>query len=533
MKKEVNKVIPIKFEMVEDYDSRFQKIKIWLMHTGQNYNRSYFDKEVVEEYMHTVKNTPLLGFIEEDSSGNKDFKGHEEILVIKDGEFGTKYLGSAYGVIPESCNPRFETKEGDDGIFREYLVVDGLMWTKFDDAVEILNINNEVSQSMELSDEYDGYWDENNIFHFTKFKFDGACMLGKDVLPAMEKASVEKQFSVNELENQIKDKLVEFANYINNKFSKEVKDLTVEELLAKYNITMEDLAEKEINVENFSLEELEVEIKEKFSTEENSNEEVTEEGSEEQKSTEENFTEDSEETETENEENSEENTESTEEETDEVEEDYSQKEKNKDKFSRVFELSHDDIRSKMYAKLDSHLTQSLNKGEDVWAYIVAVYETYIIAEDDWGNEFYMIKYGIENEDVQFGEVSQVYPMFLTSDEKGALELMRSNFEAFEKENTELKEFKASIEKEIHSQKAEELFSQFDKLTEEDISELRANVHNFSIEELEAKTFEILGRKMSSKFTKKDVKNPISIKFSNNKDGMSSFDKYFEKHGIKK
>jgi len=45
----INTSIPINFEMIEEIpDSRFLKVKIWLCHTGENLNGSYFSKELLE-----------------------------------------------------------------------------------------------------------------------------------------------------------------------------------------------------------------------------------------------------------------------------------------------------------------------------------------------------------------------------------------------------------------------------------------------------------------------------------------------------
>ena len=88
-------------------DTRFLKIIIDVMHTGENLNYSYFDKNVVDACIDSIKNTPVLGFIKYDESTNeKDFKGHERILARTENGIEEKYLCSAYGVIPESCNPR-------------------------------------------------------------------------------------------------------------------------------------------------------------------------------------------------------------------------------------------------------------------------------------------------------------------------------------------------------------------------------------------------------------------------------------------
>src|SRR5690606_7236782 len=116
---------------MQELDSRFRKFKIWIVNVGKNYNGSIFTKEAIEKALPTIKNTPILGYIKEDRLGEKDFAGHESELVIKDGEYKFVYKGSAYGVIPEDCNPKFELRENEYGGIEEYLTVEAIMWTKF------------------------------------------------------------------------------------------------------------------------------------------------------------------------------------------------------------------------------------------------------------------------------------------------------------------------------------------------------------------------------------------------------------------
>jgi hypothetical protein len=529
----VNKRIPVKFEKVDQIDDRFVQVKIWLMHLGKNYNNSFFDKEVVLEAIPTLKNTPILGYIEESKLGEKDFRGHEVELVVENGELKTKYIGRAYGVIPENCNPRFETKLGDFGQELEYLVVDGLLWTKFEDAVNILEQYGEVGQSMELHDDYDGYFNEDGVFVFTRFSFYGACMLGQDVLPAMQKASVEKVlFSqhIKVFQDEIARKLDEFNQVVFSKnHCKEVEhEMTLEELLSKYNVSVEDLSAKGIDVNEFSIEELEVKIQEVFSSDEENNQD--------QPSTEM-------EQETGGEDNS---TESNEGESDEggetgvsqefEQEDLNESEDNKvedetlQKFTIQFELSHDDIRRKIYEQIDSYM-ETKGFGNE-WYYIVSVYETYLIAENEMGDRFFKVEYEKQNDSISLGNVTEVYPMFLTAEEKGALELMRSNFESLEQENKELKQFKADVLKAQHEAKAEELFAKFSKLTADEIAELREKVHEFTIEELESKLYELVGRKMVS-FSReeKPTTNRLKITFDHSENRISSYDHIFKKHGL--
>ena len=213
MEKKVEKFIPLIFQKVQDYeanDTRFTKVKIWLMHLHENLNGSYFSKEVVTEAIPTLANTPILAFIEENSDGEIDFSDHRMVLVKKDGEISIKYLGQAIGVIPSDNNAHFETRLCDDGIEREFLVCEGLIWNKWDDPIDIFNRDVIKWQSMELHDDYEGYWGDDGLFHFTKFKFFGACALGKDVLPAMRNATIEAQFSYNDIFKDIQEKMEQF-----------------------------------------------------------------------------------------------------------------------------------------------------------------------------------------------------------------------------------------------------------------------------------------------------------------------------------
>ena len=210
-------------------DTRFLNIVIDVMHTGENLNYSYFDKSVVDSCIDSIKNTPVLGFIKYDEVANeKDFKGHERILTRTKNGIEEKYLCSAYGVIPESCNPRWVNKMCSDGYEREFLQVDALLWTKFDDSTSIIERDVEKAQSMELSvSSVEGYDDENGIFHFEKFQFDGCCLLGKDVQPAMVDANVtlkEVQFSMDNFTESIRSELNDKFELFNATFAALVND---------------------------------------------------------------------------------------------------------------------------------------------------------------------------------------------------------------------------------------------------------------------------------------------------------------------
>lgn len=209
--------LPIFFSVNEELtneDTRFIKVTIDVLHTGKNYNDSIFEKETVDACIDTIKNTAILGYIRELPNNEKDFKGHEYILTKTDSNgIRKKYIGSAYGLIPESCNPRWVTKVCDDGIEREFLQVDGLLWSKFEDASSIMLNDISKPNSMELDPtSIEGYENEDGNFVFTKFSFNGCCILGDDKEPAMTNSVIEVQFSMSDFAKSIQKELNDIYN---------------------------------------------------------------------------------------------------------------------------------------------------------------------------------------------------------------------------------------------------------------------------------------------------------------------------------
>ena len=202
---EVSKIIPIIFEKVQDYsnaDTRFTKVKIKMMHLGLNFNNSIFNKEVVDEAISTLYNTPILAYVEKNGNGEDDFSDHRQELSIENGSIKVTYKCIPFGVIGDSCNPRYENYTADDGVERTYLVVDGLIWNKIEHA-DIFTRDIIKDASMELTENYSGKFDEDDHFVFTKMEFDGICALGNNVEPAMKGANIEVNFALNEIQAKL------------------------------------------------------------------------------------------------------------------------------------------------------------------------------------------------------------------------------------------------------------------------------------------------------------------------------------------
>lgn len=230
MEKQVNKhklSFPVTFEKVDEVknnDTRFTKLKCWLMHTGENYNKSEFSREVIENAIPTLEYIPVVGFLEDNELGEKDFSDHRYIITKDYNGVRRKYMGSAYGVVlsSEDNNAHFETKMCDDGIEREFIVADAIMWNFLEDSSFVMNRDLIKDHSIELDENsIEGYEDEETgIFHFTKFSFRAACVLGGSSQPAMEGSTVEVQFTMSDfvknIHSELNDKYSAFTKLVND-----------------------------------------------------------------------------------------------------------------------------------------------------------------------------------------------------------------------------------------------------------------------------------------------------------------------------
>lgn len=215
-----------KTEEIESADGRFTKVKIWLMHLGENFNGSVFEKDVVDKAISTLGYIPITAFIENNKIDEKDCSNHRYVITKDEKGLRRKYIGNAYGVVTSSVdnNAHYEERVCDDGETRTFLVVDGLIWNMFEDSSEIMNRDLIKSQSMELWDDgssIDGYEDENGLFHFTNFSFRAACILGLDYDPAMINSTIEVQFTMSDfvknIQSELNDKFTTFTKMVNEK----------------------------------------------------------------------------------------------------------------------------------------------------------------------------------------------------------------------------------------------------------------------------------------------------------------------------
>lgn len=242
---------------VKQVNPLFSTCKVRVLYTGKNRNMSIITKDAVEKALPTLRNIPIVG---EYSEEIEDYKGHGGKIDLD----SYKYVHTTkpYGVVPESATYEWEEVKGRDGAIREYLTINGCyLWTgRYEEAYDV--IKNGKGQSMEI-EVVDGLWDEEEeAYRIDNFIFSALCILGDDVEPAFEEASItayslDKDSFKQEFSTMLKE-LKESLSY-----EKEENPM-LKKLLEKYSLTVEELTAKGIKFDEISEDELETKIIEVF-----------------------------------------------------------------------------------------------------------------------------------------------------------------------------------------------------------------------------------------------------------------------------
>ena len=194
----------VKFESTNETleNTNFKKVKIYIMHTGENLNGSVFTVDSINKSIDTLSNIPILAYVVKEDSQNKDFAGHEtdfDIFTDEDGVIKVKeyYLEQPIGVIPETNDYFMEEIDGET-----YLGCYGYIWKCYsNDAYDILEEDQEKEISMEILIRNCTY-DRKGRCHINSFEFLGITCLGANVPGAMgDKCTINMSFSTDE-ENQ-------------------------------------------------------------------------------------------------------------------------------------------------------------------------------------------------------------------------------------------------------------------------------------------------------------------------------------------
>lgn len=179
----------INIEPINDYIS---ECEIKVFYHGKNRNGSYISKAVGNQIANSLPRTPIVALYNEEI---KDYRDHgEEITITSDGvKFEKKTV--PFGAVDPNTPIVWHKITDNRGQEKEYLVVRGFLWTgRYPHLKKILD--KPKGQSMEFFEEsVEGNWanfdnEEEQVFIFNEADISALCILGDDVEPCFEDATV-------------------------------------------------------------------------------------------------------------------------------------------------------------------------------------------------------------------------------------------------------------------------------------------------------------------------------------------------------
>ena len=419
--------IPAQFEvMKENNDDSLLFCKVKLMHSGENRNHSSVTDNALIKASKTLAYKPVLAnFMEytDEETGEvlKDFTSHDMEL---DDDNNIVYIEKQVGCFT-SDDAFFEVEEetghnflyGYCAIPRDYTA-----------AASIIERKGGTKISVELGINEMQYNASSNVLELTDVTITGATLLGKNAVTlnnveeGMKNARVdlldfseENNSLFSSVTKEEQSKLIETLEALNKTLSSlnidtnthedfekggsTEKNMKFEELLSKYNKAVEDIT---FEYDSLTDEELEAKFEEEFGTDEPEANPEDPEGSSEPEG-------DPEEPE------EPENTEADPEPEDGTE-----------SFSKVFSLSHEDLRSSLY-----RLLEPIEMAENDCYWIVSTYDDHFIYESYMGNYFKQ-KFTTTDDVVAFdGDRESVFAEFVTETELAELNSMRANYSSIQ------------------------------------------------------------------------------------------------------
>ena len=186
--------MPVKFENFQPINNNgFVRGECKVAYAGKNRNYSNISKESFEKAESTVYGIPVVGNWLGDNYG-----GHDILLETKGNEVIVKDNTTPFGFVPQDANPRWTTVEDENGNSKNYYTVDVILWQeRYPEEVQFI-IDNGANQSMEIM-VTDGSWDENwEYFNINDFYYSALCLLGKSVTENGE-GEVEPCFEQSEV----------------------------------------------------------------------------------------------------------------------------------------------------------------------------------------------------------------------------------------------------------------------------------------------------------------------------------------------
>lgn len=528
--------VPATFEVedkVDDDHRGMMRLKIRVFHLDANRNGSFVSKKAAKDAMPTIKNRPVMAYIHQRDDGEWDFEAHN--MTVETDENGNNYFEyqeKQVGSFDES-EPFFEY---DKELDKTYVCAYAYISEDYTRACDIIRRKGGTKNSVELSIEELAYNSKEGYLELQKFYVSASTLLGSyddgteiaegmlgsraDIVDFSEKNNSvlsDRQELIDEVTTAVIKQLSDIKAFAeNSKEGGKPKEMDkFNELLAKYNKTVDDIT---FDYNDMSDEELEVAFADAFeiadSSEDSSSEENEKSAEEESPVIE---------TEASEEEVTDEAADGTPEVVNEsvnefadddppedtTEDDHQSTSAIEDEDStettikivnivvgeKTFELSLDDVNYSINCLVNDMYSETDNT-----YYMTVVYpeSKHIVMIDAWNSsrafkQSYKDRKGVYS---LIGERIPVRSIWVTSDEEAELDKMRSNYSSIE---SELNSYK---DKELHSQRDSVLASEDYSVMGDfaDFKDLKSHMDEYSLEDLTNKADLIYAKFMKSNYS---------------------------------
>ena len=442
--------IPATFDVKEeDTDKHLEGLipfESKAFHDHVNLNGSNIEEDTFENELPSAHLRPILAHIVENDNGEKDFGAHDFHKEERDGENVIVYDEQPVGVIDGSQTEiQFDEEAGVNRA-----ILKGYLWDYCTDALEILDRRGNVACSVELSVRQLAYDADKKAITLVSYYVSGLTLLGADKKPGM----AGSEFGIvefNKKEFTYDEKLIEVLEKLNNTLSTfknlEKGGTTVtkfEELLQKYNKTVEDIT---FEYEGLTDEELEAKFAEAFDEQESKSE------------------------------------------PEPIQNNDIQFNVTLGEINKSFSLSLDDKRRAAYELINA------NYDDDWYAVNMFDEDGYLEMYGYFTEKNYRQKFTREGDVFALdGERIEIFARFLTQEQIDKLEADKAEFEAIKAENEELKQYKSDKEFEIAHNERMAVIADYSSISEtEEYKSLLENIDNYSVEEITEKADAIVGK----------------------------------------
>lgn len=478
-----------------------------------------------------MKDRPIMADIVdvEDKNGNivKDFSGHS--MYYDEEKNKTVYVEIPVGHV---INPENIRVEYDEEYQRNFALADCVIYEEYTDTCDILRRREKVDCSVELCVREMSFDSSTKELRLDDYYVQGITLLGESVLPGMKGSNVTlKDFSMenNSIYFDKKQLISEVTSAVikqlsdkkafaeNSKEGGKPKEMDkFNELLEKYNKTVDDIT---FDYNDMSDEELEaafvstfesVEDSEDSSSEESKNSNEEENSVVETESAEKATEDDSEVTENSTSEDfadddpAEETTDDEHQSTSAIEDEDSTgtRVENSLTYSVIIDGVKKDFAISLADKINAITTlvnDTYSESDNTW-YYCDVFEDdgrYCVMHDFWGDRHYRQEYSVKKDVYSLkGDRVQVYAQYLTSDEIAKLDKMKSDFSSIE---SELNSYK---DKELHSQREAILASEDYSVMADfaDFKDLKEHMDEYTVDELTNKADLVYAKFMKSNYS---------------------------------